>query len=361
MTALSNIELIDIQKELLRLQEEELGKDKIRACLFNFIVYAPAGESEAYYRKLVKSVVAKFPCRVIFVTSGDPMAEGYLKTRVTAETIGLGESQSFCELIDITVTGTPIERVPYIILPELVPDLPIYLLWAQDPSHESTILPHLEPFAKRIIFDASSATDLQKYSKSILNLTKSFHCDVGDLNWSVLAGWRRLFANVFNTEEMFNKLIDCKTLRIGYNKYKERHCEIRAAYFQAWLAAHSGWSFSSTRRCGETIELTYLHAGKELAVQLIPEEVPSLPPASITQIEIDSNIDKAHFVFKRAPESRTVFTQYSDSHACDLPRATPLAGNIPGSEIVEEIFYATEKSDHYTKMLKTLATIPWER
>lgn len=355
---MTEIKLANIDEELKRLWDEEQGKSKVRACLFNLIIYTQKTGRDQFYRDMIKSVVSKFPSRVILISSDDKSTESCLRTNVTTETIGEGELQVFCEVIEIDVAGDLHKRVPYIVLPHILSDLPLYLLWTQDPSKESTILPSLEKFARRIIFDPEASIDLQKFSQTVLALTQNFHCEIGDLNWSALSGWRKIFTSIFNTPENLALLEQSKRIRITYNKH-EQFNEIKAAYLQGWLAARFNWKFQAIEYLEGNIRLSYKLPTHDIEILLAPENYEQLPSGALVSIEIESLQKKAHFIFKRHLETRRVLIQYSDQDHCDLPYYTYLTGVQEGQEIVEEIFYQSTGT-HYQNMLGVLTQIPWQ-
>jgi hypothetical protein len=80
------IQLADINEELIRLWDAEQGQKKVRASLFNFILYVQKAERAGFYQSLIKSVVSKFPCRVMMILNDTQQAEEYLRTSVSSET-----------------------------------------------------------------------------------------------------------------------------------------------------------------------------------------------------------------------------------------------------------------------------------
>lgn len=357
----SGVLLADISQELKSLWNAELGEKKIRASLFTLILYAQKTERKPFYDNLIKSVLSKFPCRVIFIVEDIKQDEKYLKTKVSTEAIGKGTSQIYCEIIQVEAAGALVERVPFIILPHILPDLPVYLLWAQDPAAENTVLPHLEPLANRIIFDSESTSDLQHYSQAVLDLIKRFHCAIGDLHWSAISGWRQAFAQVFDNQDSFLSLVQTKTMRITYNQLDRdlhRHPELEACYLQAWIASRVNWKIQTIDKMEGNIRLTYHRPMDELVILLIPQEQKTLPQGSILSVEIESAKNKGQYTLKRHPESRRVFVQYADKERCDLPCHYFLPGHQEGQEIVEEIFYPSG-TKHYQDMLEVLSMKPW--
>ncbi len=239
----------------------------------------------------------------------------------------------------------------------------MYLLWTQDPATENAILPHLEPYANRIIFDSESTHDLQAYAHAALSLVHRFHCDIGDLNWSAISAWRELFTQTFDTRENFSQLAESKMIRIHYNKDPSRqneHTELEAAYFQAWIASRLGWKFQTIEVNEGNMRVSYRKQVGDVIILLIPEEVAELPSGTLLNVEIECEKNKAHYVFKRHPQTRQVFVQYSDKGRCDLPFCATLLGLTEGQEIVEEIFYPSTGA-HYREMLDVLTKIKWKR
>lgn len=359
MVAVDEIHLLNIEGEFKRLWDEEKGKNRVRACFFNLIIYTEKSDKSPQFRALVNSVVAKFPCRVTLITA-EPHERSYLNTTVSTQAI---TDEIFCEIIEINVGGDLIERVPFLVLPHLLPDLPIHLLWTVDPAQELTVLPALEPYATRLIIDSSCITNLQDFSKNVLGLLEKFRCDVGDLNWSALRSWRRIFRTTFDSKASFNVLANTKLLRIRYKKGPGfESSEIFAAYFQAWIAAQLGWKLKTVDHVEKSRRLVYTRAQEEATVLLSPEEnllkKSSLRPGSLLSIELESTASKSIYVFKRQESSSQVFVQHSDEVKCNLPYCTFLTGLKEGQEIIQEIFYTTGGTQ-YRNTLRLLSELPW--
>ncbi len=360
---MGTIELANLNEQLSKLWDEKQGEKKVRASLFNLIIYAQKSDSPRDYEDLVRSVVSKFPCRIMLIIHEEKSSEAYLRTSVSSETLGEGENQAYCEIIRIEVAGDLVERVPFIAIAQLLPDLPVYLLWTQDPTSESTILPHLERYADRIIFDSESSDNLQSYSQAVLALFHRFKCAIGDLNWSAISGWRELLSATFDSQDSFQTLAESKIIRIHYNRVtgqSHRYTEIEAAYLQAWLASRLNWKFRMVGTHEGNIRITYQTPTREIVILLTPQESSELAAGSILSLEIESAHNKGHYDFKRHLETRQVSLQFSDKSRCDLPSCNHLSGLSEGQEIVEEIFQPSA-GPHYREMLELLTQIPWTR
>lgn len=349
MPLTEEIQLINIDDELKKLWDEEKGKNRIRACFFNLVIYAEKKRQDEY-QKLIESVISKFPCRVILI-SVDKVGGVYLNANV--KTVAVTE-EIFCEIIEIDVGGECEKRIPFLVIPHILPDLPLHLLWSVDPSTEKTLLPSLEPYATRIIIDSTHTPNIQNYCKDVLEIIKTVQCNIGDLNWSSLRSLRSLFRSTFDTYENYLKLVNTKLLKIHYTEKNE----VRAAYFQGWLASQLNWQFKNFERVEGNIRLSYARPTHEIVVLLVPEKTTdSYPEGVLTSIELESSLDKVCLSMKR--EKNRVFVQYSDKDKCDLPYCTFLKGMKEGEEIIQEIFYTTGGT-HYKNTLSFLSQIPWK-
>ncbi len=352
-TFVQEIEILNIHKELSKIWTEEQGLKKTRATLFNLIVYLPSSERSELFDLIVNNVVNKFPCRLLLVTCDDKSRDNKLNATVSAHTLGRGNLSIYCEIIRIEVSGKYKERVPFLIIPNLQADLPVYLLWTEDPLMQNSLFPKLAPIATRIIFDAESTGNLQKYSQTVLEVEKQFNCEVGDLNWSSLAPWRKMLAEIYNDPVMLNHLEHSSEIKITYNKKESPlhpHTEIPAAYLQAWLASRLEWRLKS--------HLNYLNGKEKVKVSLFTTQV-DLPSGAIVSLEIISKGTGGHLRCKRDANSIQVHAQFSDTEKCELPVCHVLSGTKEGQEIINEIFYPSSK-EHFSAALTLLSNTKWK-
>ena len=108
-----------IESELERIWDSFQGTNKMRACLFNLIIYAKKSQRIDYLTQIAQKVIEKFPSRIIFITFDDKASNQELKTAVSVMTADEGENEIACDLIEIAVCKTHYPRVPFVILPHL--------------------------------------------------------------------------------------------------------------------------------------------------------------------------------------------------------------------------------------------------
>lgn len=343
-----DIKVSHIQRELAKMQDH--------ACLFNLVIYSQSEQRTAYLKEVIHSIVQKFPCRLLFI-QGDPDAtEHFFHASVT-------RGPHSCAQIDIKASCNELARVPYVVIPHLVTDLPLYLLWGEDPTEEKIILPHLKPFAQRLIFDAeSSATRLKSFCEKILEQRSTFKVDIMDLNWAWISNWRDVLSQIFDTQDKIHHLETAHTLLIEYSQGEERagknSLPTQAIYLQGWLAAQLKWTFVSMDKQADTLLIKYHDSQGEHTVALCPKDVDDVPPGSLLSLEVTA-ANYPHYYIVRKNEG-VVTVHVSTLSTCELPFTLALSNPRRGLSFLREIFYQ-HTSEHYQKMLQTVASIQWDK
>ncbi len=302
----------------------------MRASLFNLIVIAPDNERREYVKTITSNVIKRFPCRVIFITVIDLLNE--IKTHVSAvsEVEGIA-----CDIIEIAAPSSLLNKIPFLILPHFLPDLPIYLLWAENPTAHSLLLNDLQKWAERIIYDSEVADNLSDFCKALTRQSKNR--DVADLNWARTENWRELIASTFYSPARLSSLQSAISLEIHYNNYETPffcHTKIQALYLQAWLTSSLNWSPK---------------------ISLIPHVNKELAPGTVISMDIKCQ-DQYHYAFSRDPSHlHQVRTIICDEEKCDIPSTFIFSKAQSGLSLVN-LIYHPDPSTHFPKVLKYLST-----
>lgn len=332
---------------------------QIKACLFNLVVYAQEEKRAAYLQELERTILDKFPCRIIFIEKSANNEE-LLDVSVNSQIADKVKKKFNYDEILIRAGTKMLARVPFLVIPNLAPDLPIYLLWGQDPTADKEILPKLEEYATKLIFDSECTLSLQGFAKEMLNLMKSRKTDVMDLNWASIAGWRDALAAVFDNKECVEKLKTAPEITITYNEKKTelaRNHQTKAIYLQAWLASCLGWEYLSKEFEGNRGKIFYKNETSETVVTLIGEENDSLSAGAIVSFE--ATHDGYLFQILRRQDRSKVTVHTTRNDRCELPYTLSLPEIKQRSTFMREIFYQSV-NNHYKKMLKMIAQCEWE-
>jgi glucose-6-phosphate dehydrogenase assembly protein OpcA len=323
-----------IDAELTRIWESLEKSNKIRASLFNLIFFTKKSEHEKYFRTIAQRFIEKFPSRVIFITAN---SEDQLRSHVSV--VPIGEEGTACDFIEIDVGEKLLNRVPFVILPHILTDLPIYVIWAEE-STEGPLFDDLKQLANRMIFDSETTSNLSQFAANLLSLK----CDVGDLNWARTENWRKLLASTFYTQERLSALKDCSHIQIVYNGQPTQ-----ALYLQGWLATQLGWKLKKIENKGGHFTIAY----EGQIVTLHPEESKSLPSGIILSVDLQTS-SQEHFSFGRDLQvPNQIHMRFSSLEKCDIPLLYLFAKEESGASLVKEICYKGT-SKHFLHLLQQI-------
>lgn len=360
-----DIQIPNIEIELAHLRGLPQKDNANRACLFTLIIYAHEPRRVKYLEELVDSILDKFPCRIIFIQGDKESVSSYF--RVTVSNVMSRRSKastaaSFsCDQILIEASYDQLFRTPFIVTPHIVPDLPVYLLWGQNPFEERDIFPYLQPHARRVIFDSECADDLRLFCKEMQVNLDMLKMEIMDINWALVSNWRDLLGEIFDAPEKIEHLKACKSIIINYNSYKTpttEHPETRALYLQGWLASALHWKYQGIERFESNTVLSYFGAVHPVVIGLSPQEIPTLPPGAISSIEIKTSTHQTYLI-SRKDNLEQVTVHISSTDTCELPFTLYLPNIHKGLFFMKEIFFSG-LGDHYRETLKAISKIDFK-
>ncbi|MFI5343882.1 MAG: glucose-6-phosphate dehydrogenase assembly protein OpcA [Chlamydiales bacterium] len=358
MNTKENTATNNIQAELNRLWESQPQRVKIKASLFNLIVYSYEPCRTKYFKKMVQMVMEQFPCRIIFIQEDPTAPSPFLRVNVSVSLPESGKGIA-CDQINIEASGEEMKRVPFLILPHLIPDLPIYLLWGRDPTKATAIVPYLQPFATRVIFDSETTDNLKSFSESILKEMETASYEIVDMNWVRTAGWRQIIAQAFDSKVRVDLLVKASFIRLVYNDLSDPSFSrpaTQAIYMQAWFASCLGWTFERLEKQQDKVVLHYTNHFGPIQIHLVAQTRNDLSPEEIIECEIaDPNNFDCLFLRKMGNE---VLVKASNQYQCQLPFTLLLPTLQSGRSFMQEIFYQ-KISTQYPHVLKIMGQIDW--
>lgn len=337
------------------------GQNLIKACLFNLIVVAEDVESGMHCQELVRIITEKFPCRIIFVRTDPTIQSDFLQITRSVQTIGSGATCVCCDQIAIDASANQLQKIPFLIFPQIVPDLPIYILLSKDPTIPSPIVSMLQQYATRIIYDVPAITNYEQFSASILKMFGDHpSSNFIDMHWTRTKAWREVLARVFATPEKLRALALSKNVQISYVESPSNNphrSEIQSIYLQAWLATALQWELVSVTREGSSTRISYKYTNNSITVSITPKDTGTLDQGAIYSFEAMS-YNESHVLISHERESKHVTVHASDPQQCQMPYTLFLSNYQRGPALVGEVFYQPV-SIHYRKMIEYLNNKAW--
>jgi glucose-6-phosphate dehydrogenase assembly protein OpcA len=342
-----------IETELDRIWEQLTQLNIVRASLFNLIIFHRESPRTDYLRTIVQKVVDQFPCRTLFVSHDATSSLSYLKTAVSV-IAQKGEKGIACDSIDIGVAGSDWERVPYLIRPHLLPDLPVYLLWAEDPAKPHSLYDPLIEMATRVIFDSECIENLRNFARTLLE--QRHRIEVADLNWVRLESWRDLFASTFETKTQLDRLRNCSSMTVRYNFYENKpfcHSHLQALYLCCWLSARLSIPVLRLKKKKDRWVLSWNQRGM---ATLLPESWKEVHPGGILSVEIAVDHTAEIQITRNTQNPEMATITISTKESCELP-SHYLLGKTPVGQSLSRELLQRGTSPFFLETLEHLASL----
>ena len=345
----------DIEQELTHIWDSLEKKGKWRASLFNLIIYSRKDERSQYVVTLAENIIEKFPARVIVVVVDPTEDPNTMKTRISV----LTSADNACDYIEITVGEKAQPIVPFLILPQLLSDLPVYLVWTQDICQDKTFSKELEKLAHRLILDSEATENLPCFAKSALKHFDAAKCEIADLNWARMESWRDLLASTFYSKEHLENLKKTQSISITYNGLPSPsfcHTQIQSIYLKSWLASRLGWTFVKCKKENSHLSFHYDRDDSPLSITLTPSQHANLSPGTITAMTLRT-IDDIEYIFTRDLASpHQVTLEITTPEQCFLPSQFVFSKGQAGGSLVKEVSHKGT-SEHYIDVLRLVSTM----
>lgn len=330
------------------------------AGLFTLIVVAKDIERTQHCQELVHLISRKFPCKIIFISLDSVAKETVVQQRlVTTASSGAGEIR--CDVVAIKASIDQVCRIPFLVLPEIVADLPAFLLVGHDPLEIQSIFGNLEPHVERIIFDTSKLRDIGAFAHRILSLPN--RKKYIDLNWARTKPWRETIARVFNSRERLSHLSYCDRLDVRYSRrsgdLSTRCSDTQAVYLQAWIASCLFWQVEQVQEFPDHMSITYTLGQHKLLVDISATDSNFLEEGSIASMELHGAHD-VHYLLSYERDDRHIAVHASSQDRCEMPYTVFVGSFYRGRALPVEIFQQA-LSSHYPLVLSALDQPTWHK
>lgn len=337
------------------------GSNTLKASLFTLIVVVKDAPRTLYMQRLVNLITRKFPCKLVFVAIDTGAADSFLRFESSARVVGSGQKSISCDVLTIETSHDQVHRVPFLVIPEILTDLPVFLLCGHKPSEVKPLIDQLESAVGRIVFDANHLDNISLFAQEILSIS-SRHKYI-DLHWARTKPWREVLSRVFNTKEALDVLGSCNRIEIRFTRRPSLSAnsplDTQAIYLQAWLASRLGWGATSIEENTDHLAVRYSSPSREVTVILTPTDSNILEEGTIASLEMRGDND-VHFLLNYERDDRHIVVHASSQDRCEMPYSLFVGSFQRGRTLPSEIFLQAA-SEHYRPMLELLSSQLWQK
>jgi len=318
-----------------------------RISLLNLVACTHDPERAGRAASEIASVTVYHPCRAIIVAADPESGPPEIRASVAAycHRPDSGPKPVCCEQIRIEAKGEAVSRLPAILPPLLVPDLPRFLWWMDAPDFHSDLFRRVIGDFDRLILDSNSFREIADLARMI-----EFNSQIplSDLNWTRLNVWQELVAEFFDPPAFRPYLPQIENVTLDYapeSLSSGQGSEIRAGagasqafLFAAWLAARLEWEPRSLQKDGPDLLLGFRHQDQPVAVRIRTAPLKNTPPGELDSIRIETGgSPSVTFNIHRIEDGSLGLVSVEMEGACPLPRRVSLLSGDTPSLLCEEL------------------------
>jgi glucose-6-phosphate dehydrogenase assembly protein OpcA len=251
----------------------------VRAQTHNLVIFGTDLEAGTPTQPVV-NMAATHPGRVILIDSsaGDPHLAGSVSVYCHAES----DKQVCGELITLRAQGSARDDAHSTIASLLLPDLPVYMWWQGMPPADDHLFEEIAALADRVYFDSNAFADPIGGLAALAALSGF---NVGDLNWSRLAGWRQLMAQLYDVPDAIAALRTLRSVDVHFIANTEPYNPNRALLLVGWLASRLSWTLEEAKIGKTGGYIFYCKAGEHpLKVEVVEGHASNLEKGELTGI-----------------------------------------------------------------------------
>jgi len=281
------------------------GEPVVRACVLNLVAYAPSQDVAHHINEVISQVSARHPSRSIVIVAGRGARSAQLRASISAhcQIAPEGGKQVCNEQITLHVSGPAVDELHGTVLPLLVPELPVFLWWHDEPPLTGHLFRELLDSCDRLVVDSADFAP-ERAERALVGLQRLVGeggVAVSDLNWSRLTHWRELVAQFFDAppgRQYLDKL-DRVEVEIASRHGREPYLT-EGLLLVGWLASRLGWALENGRRSrGGVMAFGFRSAAGAVAVELRPK--PAHPGEGLHSVRVGAP-GSATFSLSRMPD-----------------------------------------------------------
>ncbi len=302
--------------------DQSVGDDAVfRARTAGVMVYLNDESLLSDTRQVISELASFHPCRALLMVGDRKAPARDIEMYVTASCAGQKRSGSknLCfEEIVLTAHGRFVSELPSAAVPLLVPDLPAFLWWREEPGAEDKVFSQLCQAADRVVIDSA---DFQAPPSDFLGVTQPFNrkgdeaIALSDINWARLTPWRASLADFYDVEDYrteLNQITEVQIYFVAETETTSSTVSSQALLIASWLASRLNWKFAGAMETqGASQGLAFRFESNDRVVTISLNEVlrPAMKSGRLCEIELKASQVPARFLVSRSEDGLHLKTQ----------------------------------------------------
>jgi glucose-6-phosphate dehydrogenase assembly protein OpcA len=273
----SGIDVAAIERELQRLTRlpqntSSTGVPGTRTAVLNLVAYAADAATMERIVATLAALVDHHPSRtIVAMADADATAELSAHVRVDCRPMGTTGQKVCSEHVVLAAGPRALRRVPNVVLPLLLSDLPVVFWWPGEPALREPLLYDMLRPANRFVVDTLGFVHVERSLVTLdaLRSRPGVGIDLADLNWGRMLPWRELIAQFWDVPTWRSHLARLARVEIQLGKPADsRSNRAQALLLAGWLASRLGWTPTGMERLRDGYRLRARRRGGQVELRI---------------------------------------------------------------------------------------------
>jgi glucose-6-phosphate dehydrogenase assembly protein OpcA len=311
-----SVDVVAVEQELTQLwkaaaDDTAEGRSVVRACVLNLVAYATGDDVAQHINEVISQISRRHPSRSIVIVANPQAKAAQLRASISAhcQIPPEGGKQVCSEQVTLHASGAAVDELHGTVLPLLIPDLPVFLWWHDEPSLGSHLLQKLLDSADRLVLDSADFPPQRAAGAlaDIQRLTRENDVALSDLNWSRLTHWRDLIAQFFDVPpgRQYLDRLDRVSVEIASTRGREADLT-EGLLLVGWLASRMGWTLEEGEQQprGGAVAFALRGSVGQVAVELRPG--PAHPGEELHSLSLRAGAEATFSISRKADDEACV-------------------------------------------------------
>ncbi len=268
-----------LERQRRERQQGDGGRPLVRASVANMVVVTHNRADGQRALAEVEGLGRWAPSRCVALIAEPPPAHGRRRVRAWARAVHRHPELVWEEVV--VQTNVDPDRLPAVVLPLLLPELPVFTWWAGTPPFDHEVFGELTSVTDRLIVDSAAFADPAGDLVRLAHCASALQPALSDCVWGRLVPWRELLAAPFGGPPLREAVERIRRLRIDA---VEATAGLELA---GWFASRLGWQLDHAELLDDERTARYTTPTGACDVHLAA----TLGAGTLTAVELEVDCD----------------------------------------------------------------------
>jgi glucose-6-phosphate dehydrogenase assembly protein OpcA len=343
----TDVDVPTIQKQLTGLWTEINHDSKypgaVRTSIFDLVVFTRGANQAERVCATLDRLSGRQPSRVTILVADRGARGATIDGSINIECLPTPSGSTLChERLVITAHGRAADHLPSVVVPLLIPEIPTYLWWPEQPPFGHRMFHRLLSVADQLVVDSSKFASPGDALADIARLC-SGRQGVNDFHWARLTPWREIIAQFFDGPLWAPYARGVVSVRVGFARGPDlTSATAETLLLLGWVSSQLHWEPETTAETVFTGDVAFsvLQGEKLIPIDIHFQDLKTQLAGRLVSVEIVSHpkgMAPARFIVERTSDVHNANVTMEVHDGPQIRRVVPIDVKDDARLLTEEL------------------------